>query len=69
MGFAPRTPQHTLSRAASPARLRLRAKRYGETSPKPWHRRAVRVARSLGSLAPCQEQQVNEMANSRVKCS
>jgi hypothetical protein len=27
--------------------IRLRAKRYGETSPKPWRRRADRVARSL----------------------
>ena len=49
-GFAPRTPRHALSRTASPARFRLRAKRYGETSPEPWRRRAVRVAHSL-SLA------------------
>jgi len=46
-GFAPRTPLHALSRAASTARFRLRAKRYGETSPKPWRRRADRVAHSL----------------------
>src|SRR6185436_9609541 len=41
------TPLHALSRAASSARFRLRAKRYGETSPKPWRRRAGRVAHSL----------------------
>ncbi len=50
-GFAPRIPRHAPSRAASPPRFRLRAKRYGETSPKPWRRRAVRVARSRCSLA------------------
>jgi len=32
-GFARRTSLHALSRAASTARFRLRAKRYGETSP------------------------------------
>ena len=54
-GFAPRTPLHALSRAASTARFRLRAKRYGETSPKPWRRRANRVARSHCSLASWSE--------------
>src|SRR5262245_38016617 len=44
-GLRPSDSLHALSRAASPARFRLRAKRYGETSPKPWRRRAVRVAR------------------------
>jgi len=39
-------------RAASSARFRLRAPRFGETSPEPWRRRADRVARSLRSLAP-----------------
>ena len=38
---------HALSLAASPTRFRLRAKRYAETSPKPWRRRAGRVAHSL----------------------
>jgi glycosyltransferase involved in cell wall biosynthesis len=32
-GSAPQTPQRALSRAATPARFRLRAKRFGETSP------------------------------------
>src|SRR6185369_10516133 len=45
-GFAPRTPPHALSRAAPSPRFRLRAKRYGETSPEPRRRRAVRLARS-----------------------
>ena len=62
-GFAPRTPRHALSRAASPARFRLRAKRYGETSPKPWRRRADRVARSQYSLAPWSERWVCETAS------
>jgi hypothetical protein len=34
------------------ARFRLRAKRYGETSPKPWRRRAGRETHSLRSFAP-----------------
>src|SRR6185437_9676565 len=44
-GLCPSDSPHAFSRAASTARFRLRAKRYGETSPKPWRRRAVRVAR------------------------
>jgi hypothetical protein len=38
------SPTRSLTRRFAGA-LRLRAKRYGETSPKPWRRRAVRVAR------------------------
>src|SRR6476660_7388410 len=54
---------HALSRAASTARVRLRAKRSGETSPKPWRRRADRVARSHCSLASSSERQVYETAS------
>ena len=65
-GFAPRTPRHALSRAASTARFRLR-QGYGETSPKRFaRRRADRVARSRGSLASWGERHVYERASSVI---
>ena len=52
-GASPLGLPDTRSRAPlATARFRLRAKRYGETSPKPWRRRADCVAHSLGSFAP-----------------
>jgi hypothetical protein len=50
-GFAPRTPRHALSRAASPARFHLRQGYGGPTEAASPRRRAVRVARSRCSLA------------------
>src|SRR6266567_4036269 len=49
-GFAPRTPLHALSLAASPARFRLRESYGGRAEAPSARRRADRVARSL-SLA------------------
>src|SRR5262245_38070001 len=48
-GASPPDSLHRHSPGASTPRFRLRAKRYGETSPEPWRRRAVPVGASLRS--------------------